>query len=131
MNTLSWGLRSELLTKSHALQAILISLLNKEVLTQRYHNQLQEAENFLTQIKEIKLSEAPTYILVEKHALECTGIIPISSHWQRIFDGISIEELDKALPIFNQLVKEQTVVGEQLLKVNELLIKISMDISYS
>lgn len=130
MNTISWGDRSELLTKSHCFQTILLEWLEKHLLTSRDLAQMCEAPAFFEALRVIKMDPNPTYILIENYDIGHNGIPTTSSQWQRVLDPITIEILDKGKNVFFKLENGEASEDSDILEVLSLLQKISFDLSH-
>jgi hypothetical protein len=125
MNILSWGIRSELLTQSFILQTVLAKLLEKET-TRRDVEQLQIATDFIKQIMDLKT--IPTYVLIEKHALEPTE--STSSQWQKLLVPIELGSITEAAENFKSILAGEEVEDRCMVQVLNLLTRVSFDLSY-
>lgn len=127
MNIISWGLRSDLLTKSVILETVLSNFLNQTA-SSRDWNQLGEITTLLEQVKKFKTTEFPTYILFEKHTIENTTAQ--SSQWQRIFDSVEIDELEDVIQICKVVTNKAEFKNSSFSKILALIGKIINDLAF-
>ena len=125
MNTLSWGIRSELLTQSLILQTALANYLEKKI-TRRDQEQLQIALDFIKQVLELKM--VPTYVLIEKRNLDFPG--SSSSQWQKLLIPIELASIQEAAENFKAILAKEEIEDHRVVQVLNSLTRISFDLSY-
>lgn len=128
MKIISWATRSDLLTQSLYLQTALSRVI-ENLATQRDFEQLAYGEDFINQIKDLKNSDPPTYMLLEKCSLEHLWPKAESSSWYRIFAPISTDLLELALKTFSSLSSKEIVETQKLAVLLALLQDITIDLA--
>jgi len=127
VKTISWGDRSDLLTKSNIFQNLLIDYLDNKFLSTRDRFQLQECQNFLQAIENIR--NTSTYLLIENSHLG-DGIQGSSQLFQRLLDPVTQNDLQSAKEIFAALQTNSEFEIGKLYQTLTFLQIISFDLAH-
>lgn len=128
MNIVSWGDRSEILTKAYYLYLLMASIRQNLQITERDLAQMGEAKDFFESVIKIKQMTSP-YILIENYSL--SKDIPHNySLWQRVLDSVTIEQVNDAQNTILKLEQREKVPDETLKITSNLLENVYLDLAY-